>query len=205
MEDAVNKNAKVVEFKKPYVFEQEEYTSVDLSGLDKLTVGKLAEVQKQLMNNGGLAASRAMELSTEFTEALAVEATKLPVEFFELLPVGRHAKVKQMVQSALSHAVQDEDGEKHILRFAAPYTYKGEKYEQIDLSRIGELTAMDVRTAENRLAAEGVYAENNNTGYLYLCLLASMATGKDLEFFMGLPLCEAIPLKAAVNHRDFFE
>lgn len=31
-----------------------------------------------------------------------------------------------------------------------------------------------------------------------------MATGKDVAFFLGLPLAEAVQLRAGVNHKDFF-
>lgn len=40
---------------------------------------------------------------------------------------------------------------------------------------------------------------------LYACVIASMATGLPEEFFTGLPVCEAVKLKNAVNDGDFFE
>ena len=53
-------------------------------------------------------------------------------------------------------------------------------------------TKGDIRAAEKTL------------NYYYCCLIASMATGKDVAFFLGLPLAEAVQLRAGVNHTDFF-
>ena len=52
---------------------------------------------------------------------------------------------------------------------------------------------------------EDIRAIERTSNYYYCCLMASMATGKDVKFFLGLPLCEAMPLKNAVNDKDFFE
>jgi hypothetical protein len=41
--------------------------------------------------------------------------------------------------------------------------------------------------------------------YLYVCVLASMATGLPEGFFTGLPIDELLKLKNAVNDGDFFE
>lgn len=40
----------VVEFKKPYKFEGKEYTELDLSGLEKLTVQDVIDVQRELID-----------------------------------------------------------------------------------------------------------------------------------------------------------
>ena len=45
---------------------------------------------------------------------------------------------------------------------------------------------------------------NTHRNYLYCCIIASMGTGYPVDFFAGLPLCEAVKLRDAVNS-DFFE
>ena len=45
----------------------------------------------------------------------------------------------------------------------------------------------------------------NSINYLYACVIASMATGIPEDFFTGLPMCELVKLKNAVNDGDFFE
>ena len=100
----------------------------------------------------------------------------------------------------------------HALKFAAPYTYegsekvelKGQTFEGIDLSGVGELNTMSESTAENRLVAAGFNTVNTGRNYLYCCIIASMGTGYPVDFFAGLPLCEAVKLRDAVD-ADFFE
>ena len=100
----------------------------------------------------------------------------------------------------------------HTLKFAAPYTYegsekaelKGKTFDSIDLSGVGELNTMSESMAENRMAAGGFAPVNTHRNYLYCCIIASMGTGYPVDFFAGLPLCEAVKLRDAVNS-DFFE
>ena len=47
---------------------------------------------------------------------------------------------------------------------------------------------MNVRQAENRMEEEDIRAAEKTLNYYYCCLIASMATGKDVAFFLGLPL-----------------
>ena len=63
---------------------------------------------------------------------------------------------------------------------------------------------MSESTAENRMVAGGFALVNTHRNYLYCCIIASMGTGYPVDFFAGLPLCEAVKLRDAVNS-DFFE
>ena len=58
--------------------------------------------------------------------------------------------------------------------------------------------------AENRLAGYGFTPVNTGHNYAYVCIIASMGTGYPVDFFAGLPLCEAVKLRDAINS-DFFE
>ena len=64
----------IIKLAKPYVFEGTEYGEIDLSGLDKLTVQDAIDAQMALTGQPG--------------------AVILPIEFFELLPVGTARKVR---------------------------------------------------------------------------------------------------------------
>ena len=44
------------------------------------------------------------------------------------------------------------------MKFGKPYTYKGEKYTEVDLSGVANLTGMNVRQAENRMEEEDIRA-----------------------------------------------
>lgn len=204
----------IVKFDKPYKFEGKEYDSLDLSGMAKMTVQDLVDVQKKL--SGELASLAAMEATTSFAQEMAVKATGKPVEFFKLMPRGKIKLVQAAVLKAMDSSQKAEEVKaqlkSHALKFAAPYTYegsekgelKGRTFEGIDLSGVGELNTMSESTAENRLVAAGFNPVNTGRNYLYCCIIASMGTGYPVDFFAGLPLCEAVKLRDAVD-ADFFE
>lgn len=199
----------IVKFAKPYSFEGTEYTEVDLSGMDKLTIQDMIDIQKSLANE--LASLAALEATTSFAQEMATKASGKPVEFFKLMP---RAKIKQ-VQTAILLSLKAKtksDPAKHIVKFDAPYTYNGEEkadikgktFESVDLSGVGELNTMSESMAENRLAGYGFTPVNTGHNYAYVCIIASMGTGYPVDYFTGLPLCEAAKLRDAVD-ADFFE
>lgn len=204
----------IVKFDKPYKFEGKEYDSLDLSSMAKMTVQDLVDVQKKL--SGELAALAAMEATTSFAQEMAVKATGKPVEFFKLMPRGKIKLVQTAVLKAMDSSQKADEVKaqlkSHALKFAAPYTYEGNEkdelkdqtFEGIDLSGVGELNTMSESTAENRLVAAGFNTVNTGRNYLYCCIIASMGTGYPVDFFAGLPLCEAVKLRDAVD-ADFFE
>ena len=57
---------RVIDLGKPYKFEGTEYTSIDLSGLDKLTVKDAIDAQRQLFNEREVAAAMLCETTTAF-------------------------------------------------------------------------------------------------------------------------------------------
>lgn len=204
----VKKSSKIIELARPYKFDDKEYTEIDLSGLDGLTIKDAVLIIKKLYNEGELAAMITPETATAYTDALAAAATKLPIEFFQLLPIGASKKVRQTVQASLRSATAEDGDDKHdhshVMKFGKPYTYKGETYTSVDLSGVANMTGMNVRKAENHMEEEDIRAAEKTLNYYYCCLIASMATGKDVAFFLGLPLSEAVQLRAGVNHKDFF-
>lgn len=86
-----------VRFKKPFVFEDKKYTSVDLNGLEDLTGTDMKEVEKMLREMG--VSSFQADFSVEGALLYAARAAKLPVEFFEVLPLKEARKVKVKVQN----------------------------------------------------------------------------------------------------------
>ena len=204
----------IVKFDKPYKFEGEEYDSLDLSGMEKMTVQDLIDVQKSIGNE--MVAMSVMEMSTAFAQEMAVKATGKPVEFFKLMPRGKIKKVQAAIIKSMDNSEKADEIKKqlesHALKFAAPYTYegsekaelKGQTFDGVDLSGVGELNTMSESTAENRMVAGGFALVNTHRNYLYCCIIASMGTGYPVDFFAGLPLSEAVKLRDAVN-ADFFE
>lgn len=133
-------NDKLVKLAKPYKFDDEEYSEINLSGLDKLTIEDAVLTVKKLTGDGELAAMVMPETSTAYTDELAAKATDLPIEFFKLLPIGASKKVRQMVQGAITVPAQkdESDTRPHILHLHKPYLYKGETHTEVDLSGVGQ-------------------------------------------------------------------
>ena len=186
-----DKTMDIIKLAKPYVFEGTEYGEIDLSGLDKLTVQDAIDAQLAL--TGQPSAVILPERSTAYIARLCAKAAGLPIEFFELLPVGAARKVRGAFTEFMTSDADEDKGT--VLKLKAPYTYKGKTYKEVDMSG----------AAENELAAAGHVAAEPALDYLYCCLMAARASGMDKEFFTGMPLAEATHIKNAMNSNRFFE
>lgn len=191
----------VIALSKPYTFEGKEYNEIDLSGIANLKIKDAIDAQAELFAQREIAAAALTETTTAFARDLAVKATKYPVEFFKFIPRGISKKILGEVIRNLNVGAKTEN---HVMKFEKPYYFEGKEYKEIDLSNIANLTSMNESEAENRLVQAGVTITETSYNYLYACILASMATGKPEEFFIGLPIAELLKLKAAVNDPDFF-
>lgn len=100
----------IVKFDKPYKFEGKEYDSLDLSGMEKMTVQDLIDIQKNIGNE--LAAMSVMEMTTSFAQEMAVKATGKPVEFFKLMPRGKIKKVQAAVIKGMDNSENADEVKK---------------------------------------------------------------------------------------------
>ena len=91
----------VITFKKPYKFENKEYTEIDLSGLDDLQASDMIAVNKYMQRTSGGSIDVMPEVSLEYACVLASKAAKLPIEFFTSLPPKEAMKVKNRVMGFL--------------------------------------------------------------------------------------------------------
>lgn len=85
----------IVEFKTPYIFEGTSYTSVDLSGLEDLTVEDLKGIEKRFSTEEYI--SPMPEASTTYCVMVAAKVTGRPEEFFNGLPIGKGLAIKNKV------------------------------------------------------------------------------------------------------------
>lgn len=192
-----------LKFDKPYTFEHKEYEGIDLSGLDQMTIRNAIDIQKKMQTEGETAAMILPETATAFARAVATEATHYPIEFFKLAPRRVSRQIRDAVREYIG--ANRESPDSAVMQFTEPYTFGGETYTEIDLSGIDDLTSMHESQAENRMISEGFVVTETSLNYLYICLLASMATKKPLEFFTGLPMREMMTLKTTVINSGFFE
>ena len=74
----------MIELKKPYVFDDEEYKSIDLSGLENLTMQDAIDAQKEVIGNGeDQVILYAPEASQAFLDEVAARASGKPVLVFQ--------------------------------------------------------------------------------------------------------------------------
>ena len=140
----------VIELKKPYLFEDEEYAAIDLSGMENLTMQDAIEAQKNVVGTGeDSVILYAPEASQAFIDEIAAMAAKQPVEFFNGMPIGLSDKVRTAVQGVFS--ADDNKAKDRVVTLDKPYTYDGKAVSVIDLSGVEELTSKDVSAAENEV------------------------------------------------------
>lgn len=209
-ETAEAKSPFVVAFKKPYTFEKNEYTEVDLSRLEDLKIKDLADVQKKLMKNGDVASSLIMETTAAFTCEMAARASGKPIEFFKRMPVKTFDAVQTAVTKAINSEAESEDA--HVMKLEAPYIYMGQRkdingqtFSEVQFDNASGISAADKAAAENRMAATGQPVTGNPRNYVYACCIAARASFMPEDFFMGLPVCEGLKLLNILNSDAFFE
>lgn len=200
--EPIEEQKNIVALGKPYHFEDKDYSEIDLSCLDKLTVQDAIDTQRQLFGEQEVAASILCETTTAFARNIAAKASGLPIEFFKLLPRGA---MKRIVAAVRSYLNVDGETKNHVMPLEKPYSYNGKEYREFDLNGVADLNSLHESEAENRLARAGFVVTENSTNYLYACVIASMATGLPEELFTGLPMYEVLKLKNSVNDAGFFE
>ncbi len=85
----------VVKFRRPFTFEDETFTELNLRGLEDLRGRDLTAIEKAFNKTG--VSSFVPESTTTYAKIVATKVTGLPAEFFEELPVGEIEKIKNVV------------------------------------------------------------------------------------------------------------
>lgn len=90
------------------------------------------------------------------------------------------------------------EAKKRIIKFNKPYVFELESCDEIDLSKLDDLTTDDLMNAERIYTRSGGSALNPETSLLYCVIIAHMASDKPIEFFGKLPAKEALKIKKEV-------
>lgn len=98
-DDEEKEDELIVEFKKPFTFEGETFTQLDLSGLEELTGADLAKIDRAMRKKDSN--DLVPEMSLDYALALAVRATGKPIEFFKALPMKECRNVRNKVRTFL--------------------------------------------------------------------------------------------------------
>ncbi|WP_437831771.1 phage tail assembly protein [Niallia taxi] len=92
----------IVKFNKPFLFDGETFTQIDVSGVENLTGQDLDDAENMLLRVNK--PSMVPEMSMTYLFFLASKATGKPQEFFFQLPAKDSLKVKRTVTSFLNAA-----------------------------------------------------------------------------------------------------
>lgn len=88
-------NNYLIKFRKPFIWEDETYTEIDMSGLEDLSAKDMIAAQRTMERSGSI--NVLPEMSLEYACIFASRATGMPVEFFQALPPKEAIKVKNKV------------------------------------------------------------------------------------------------------------
>ena len=94
-------NSLILKLSKPYAFEGQTYTEIDLSGLEAVTAGTLERVGKTVLQQSPSLNPAMLESTMPFCIELAVRTTARPYEFFRGLPVQDGMRLKALVANFL--------------------------------------------------------------------------------------------------------
>lgn len=102
---AAEENTLVLKLSKPYVFDGQTFTEVDLSGLEDATGADLIAVERSLKKRGIV--DPLMEMSAPLAAAMAARMTGKPEEFYTGLPIRDMVRVKTAVSGFLYGGGED--------------------------------------------------------------------------------------------------
>ena len=95
VQEPEEENKYLIKFRKPFVWEDNTYTEIDMSGLEDLSAKDMIAAQRTMGKSGSI--NVLPEMSLEYACIFASKATKMPVEFFQALPPKEAIKVKNKV------------------------------------------------------------------------------------------------------------
>lgn len=100
-----------IKLTKPFKFEDETYTEIDLSALEDLNTKQITEADKRFTRNGGISAIK--EFDTDYACIISSIVTGKPIEFFLALPARDGVALKNTVgrffYSDISTSEQEEN------------------------------------------------------------------------------------------------
>lgn len=92
-------NEYLIKFNKQYVFEGQNYDSIDLSNIESLSTNDLINADKAYLSTGNI--SPTAEMTLAYACIIAAKVTQKPIEFFNQLPAKEGMKVKTAVVNFL--------------------------------------------------------------------------------------------------------
>ena len=101
LSETEEQNELVLTLRKPYTFEGQTYTELDLSGLEAVTAGMLERVSKTVLQQAPGLNPGLLEMSMPYCMELAARVLGQPREFFHSLPAGDAIGLKSLITNFL--------------------------------------------------------------------------------------------------------
>ena len=96
-EEQSGENDLILKFRKPYLFEGQEYTELDLSGLETVNGAMLSSVGRAVAKRSPGLNAASVEMTLDYAKMLAQRITQKPVEFFDRMPAKDAMTLKGIV------------------------------------------------------------------------------------------------------------
>ena len=103
----------ILKFRRPYPFEGQEYTELDLSGLENVTAGTLENIGKIMAKKSPGLNPATIEMEMGYCELLAARVTGKPLEFFQRLPARDAIALKSKIVGFLYGGMGTTDTRRH--------------------------------------------------------------------------------------------
>ncbi len=93
----------------------------------------------------------------------------------------------------------------YLIKFNKPYSFEGKEYNDLDLSKLEEITSQDLIDANRMYLTQTSMPAISEADIYFTFLIASSITGKPLNFLEKLPAREGMKIKKMVSDFLFLD
>lgn len=86
-----------------------------------------------------------------------------------------------------------------VVTFSKPFTFEGETYEKIDLSRIEDLTGAQLCNCERQFEQGGSVSALKEMNFEFCMIVAAEVSKLPIEFFKALPAKDGNKIRQVVS------
>lgn len=86
-----------------------------------------------------------------------------------------------------------------VVKFFKPYTFEEQTYKELDLTGLEDMKGADAIEVNRIVRRSGSVDKSPEFSLDFALVMASRVTGKPIEFFLTLPMNEAMKIKTRVN------
>lgn len=114
-------------------------------------------------------------------------------------------KVIEIMESENKEEKEQTQTVDRIIKFNKPFKFEGKEYTEVDLTKIDDLCAEDIKYIDRQFQRTGLVSSLKELTVTYAVIVATKASNMPIEFFNKLPLCEAMKIKNLVADVFFQE